>query len=361
MSAPRPAAVGMRALVTAAGLTGLLLVACIPISRPSPHPAEVQALRGGSPGRAAARFQPLPAGEVQAVLPGTGLYRIGPGDMLHVAVPKEAAFLRFGETSQGNVIGTSVKSNGKLYLPILGGVDAAGKTIVELQEELQAQVTEKFGVGTYVAVELIEHKSKRYYVLGDVAKPGVYPVDGQTTLLGGVALAQGLNKTAAVEEAYVIRGSKVLPVSLADILHRGDMSRNVVMEDGDLVFVPHGRDRKVYVVGEVLKPGIVPMERGRITLAEAVAAAGGVDARYADTNRISVFRGGWVRPERYTISTLDLWRFGEDIELVSGDRVVIEPTELASWGRAMALLFPYVQGTASLALSAATLSVAAND
>jgi polysaccharide export outer membrane protein len=190
-----------------------------------------------------------------------------------------------------------------------------------------------------------------------VARPGVFAVDGDTSLLEGVALAGGILETGDIEGAYVIRGAKLLPVSLGDILLRGDTSRNVYMQNGDLVYVPDKADWKVYVLGEVKRPGIVPMGGRGLSLADALAHVGGVDPLYADKNVIRVFRGSWQAPRAYTLSVEDVYRSGAGIALKPGDRIIVAPRGLANWNRAATLLLPFIQ----TALTATTVGVAVSD
>jgi len=319
----------------------LLLGACAtPKSRL--HPEAVQQLIADSPAPIGARFEPISHEERLQILGEDGEvpYRIGIGDGLRIT--GDTDFLKnFGETVGGEVLPSIVKPDGNLYLPELGAVPASGLTVVELQAELRKRLA-KYKENPFASADVVQHRSQKFYVLGAVNNPGVYPVDGTLTLLGSLGRAGGASEQADMEQAYIVRKSKILPISLADMISRGDMSRNITMRDGDLVFVPQRKAAKTYVVGEVKAPGPVPLVHGRLTLAAAVAAAGGLVAESADVNQVRIYRGGWNNPRVFTISAEDVYRYGEAIQLRSGDRIMVAPTSNASNARAAQLVLPYL-------------------
>ncbi len=200
-------------------------------------------------------------------------YRIGKNDILNIYVVDHPE-MSSQRVNIGEISGTVVQKDGFVYLPVAGKVQAAGFTVVEFAEHLRTTAA-SYIVAPEVSVEVLRYASQKFYVLGRVAKPGAFPVDGDTTLLEGLGFAGGTLPDGDLEGAYVLRGGQLLPISLADILLRGDVERNVLMRDRDVVFVPDSADKKVYVLGEVAKPSVVPIQRERITLAEALAAAGG--------------------------------------------------------------------------------------
>lgn len=293
---------------------------------------------------------------IETELPsGTEPYRLGPNDVLHVAVVGHPEFLNIAREATGEVVGRRVQTDGRIYLPRAGGLVAAGRTVPELSREI-AERLEKYFNEPQVTVEILRYGSQKFYVLGEVEKPGVFAVDGTATLLDGLARAGGVKDTGDLEGAYVIRAAKLLPVSLGDILLRGDTSRNVAMRDGDLVYVPDKADWKVYVLGEVKKPGIVPMTDRGLNLADAIAAAEDIDPLYADKNVIRIFRGSWQHPRMYTVSIEDLYRWGTSIRLRPGDRILVAPRGLANWSRAVQLLLPFAQTAVTAAATSAALT-----
>lgn len=280
-------------------------------------------------------------------------YRLGPNDVLHIVVAGHPEFT--GASRDGEVVGTRVQSDGRIYPLMLPGIPAAGRTVSQVRQSLQESL-KQYLKDPQVSVDILRYGSQKYYVLGHVNRPGVFPVDGTATLLDGVAQAGGIREDGDLEGAYVIRRGQLLPVSLGDILLRGDTSRNVPMVHGDLVYVPDKTDWKVYVLGEVRRPGVVPMGRKGLNLADALALAGDIDPLYADRADIRLFRGSWQRPRAYRISTEDIYRFGTSVMLKPGDRIIVAPRGLANYNRAVTLMLPFLQSAATAAAATAALS-----
>jgi polysaccharide export outer membrane protein len=280
-------------------------------------------------------------------------YRLGVNDVLHITVVGHPEFTGAGQRGEGQLVGTRVQKDGKIYPPMLTGIVAAGRTVPELRALLAEELAE-FIVKPQVSVEVLRYESQKFYVLGEVDGPGVFPVDGSTTLLEGLARAGGVRESGNLEGAYVIRDRKLLPISLADLLLRGDTSRNIYMAHGDLVYVPDKEDWKVYVLGEVRRPGIVPMNRSGLTLAEAFTFVGGIDPLFAKRSEVRLFRGGWQRPQAYRLSTEDIYAYGSSIRLRPGDRIIVAERGLATYSRIMTLLTPFLQtGVTAAAVSGA--------
>jgi polysaccharide export outer membrane protein len=278
-------------------------------------------------------------------------YRLGVNDVLHITVVGHPEFTGAGTRGEGQLVGTRIQKDGRIYPPMLEGIRAAGRTVPELRTDLQKALSE-FLVKPQVGVEVLRFESQRFYVLGEVDKPGVFQVDGSTTLLEGIAKAGGVLDSGNLEGGYVIRGRTLLPINLADLLLRGDTSRNVYMKHGDFVYVPDKEDWRVYMLGEVMEPGIVPMNRRGLNLAEALAAVGGINPLFAKKSEIRLFRGGWQRPQSYRLSTEDIYAYGTSIRLRPGDRIIVAPSGLATYSRVMTLLTPFLQtGVTAAAIS----------
>ncbi|MGE0192638.1 MAG: SLBB domain-containing protein [Planctomycetota bacterium] len=330
---------------------------------PARHPGDVRALMTESVEPHEAGFTAIGAAELNGIhLEDPGPYRLGIGDVVHVTVPGSVDFKGFGETSQGDIVGTRVKDDGNVYLPILRVVPAAGRTALELQEDVRQRLDAGPLKGALVSVDVIEHRSQTCYVFGQVAKPGAVAVDGRLTLRDAIGRAGGVDMAeAGLEEAYVVReGQHVLPVSLADVFYRAHPFGGLRLRQGDVVFVPHRRDRAshVYVLGEVNSPRAIEMRRGvgpageptpaRMTLADAIAEAGGLKRETADHDCVRIFRGTCGDVRAFTISAHEIWRYGEGILLHPGDRVLVAPTAEADYRRALEAAMPLLQGAGAL-------------
>lgn len=217
-------------------------------------------------------------------------YKIGVQDILEISL-----------FNQPDLSGRyTVETDGAFSFPLIGRVVAAGRTVEQLEETLQTRLLDGYFRNPRITVAVAEYKSQRVFVVGEVRSPGAYPLAAETSLIEILALA-GLTPTAS-GAAVVVRaggrtpagnGGEPLPADNADTirvnlrdLEGGDLSRNVLLRDGDTVFVP--RAEVVYVFGEVREPGSYPIQEG-MTVLQALSLAGG-STEFAALNRLTIMR-----------------------------------------------------------------------
>jgi polysaccharide export outer membrane protein len=158
-------------------------------------------------------------------------YRLGPGDQVLVSV--------WGEESLTRTV--IVRPDGKLSVPLIPEIDAAGRTVLELQRAITERLA-AFVQGPNVSVILTDPSSYKIYVVGQVAKPGVYQLKSPTTVLQAVALAGGLTEFASAGRTVVHRkgtaGRVTLRVRLDTILKQAVLEEDIQLEPDDVVLVP---------------------------------------------------------------------------------------------------------------------------
>jgi polysaccharide export outer membrane protein len=269
-------------------------------------------------------------------------YLIGANDVLNIVVLEHEEFSSPRDFNRG-VIGTVVKKDGHVYIPIVGKVQAEGHTVEEFHEILR-QALVPYVKEPHLSVDMLKYESQKFFVLGEVRQPGAYAVDGDTTLLEAIGLAKGITPDGNLERAYVVRGKALLPINLSDLLLKGDTTRNIYMQHHDLVYVPNAGDQTVYVIGEVKRPGSIQIRHGRLSLGQALAEVGGIIQVDAAEGRIKLIRGSWQEPTIYTLSYKQILEHGDRILLQPGDRVVVSPTGLTKLSRYMEQLLPFLQG-----------------
>ncbi|MCH7761276.1 polysaccharide biosynthesis/export family protein [candidate division TA06 bacterium] len=155
-------------------------------------------------------------------------YVIGPMDVLQIVVWKEPDLTRE----------VTVRLDGMITLPLLGDLQAAGRAPKQLAESLE-KALERYIEAPRVAVLVSRATSARFYVVGQVARSGEFPLSGSTTVLQGLALAGGFREFAKPKNIVVIRrDGTVIPFNFERIADGKDMSQNVVLEPGDTILVP---------------------------------------------------------------------------------------------------------------------------
>jgi polysaccharide export outer membrane protein len=219
----------------------------------------------------------------------------------------------------------TVTPGGKISVPLVGDMQAAGLTVSELTDRLTHLLAEKVKL-PQVTVTLREVNSYRVYFLGRVGKPGVQTSKSEVTLLQGLSMAGGIQGGADLSLAYVARGKERLPVDFVKLLHDGDLSQNITLEPDDTVVVPDNPSNVIYVTGEVKQPGMMPFlkERGWTAL-KAVVAAGGF-TQFAARGRAYLIREEAARRVAIPVDFNDLMRSSDpskDVPLGPGDILVV--------------------------------------
>jgi polysaccharide export outer membrane protein len=179
---------------------------------------------------------PVPADKpapVASAVPGIDplTYRVGPEDVLEISVWKE-------EGLKKEVL---VRPDGGLSYPLIGEVQAAGKTVLEVRGEI-AKRLEKFIPDPVVSVAILKIGSQRIYVVGKVQKPGEFPVGRYVDVLQALSMAGGLTTFADANAIRVMRreGDRqvILPFEYNRVVRGDKVEQNVQLRAGDVVVVP---------------------------------------------------------------------------------------------------------------------------
>ena len=185
---------------------------------------------------------------------------------------------------------------------------------------------------------------KEITLLGEFGGPGRYKVNIDTTLANVLSIGRGINReTADLYMAFVARNKQILPVNLKRLLDYADMSQNIIMEDGDIVFIPNVQEKKYYVLGEVTKPGVY-YYRDPVTVMEAISQGGGF-LTTAQRSQVVIVRGDINSPQVYEVDGLAMME-GKSLEkftLQKGDIVYIPRTLIADWNVFLTQLLPSFQ------------------
>jgi len=159
------------------------------------------------------------------------VYRIQPGDILEVSVWKEEALLR-------QVL---VRPDGGLSFPLVGDVQASGKSIVELQALITEHLT-KYIPDPVVTVSTQQLNGNKIYVIGKVTRPGEFVANRYMDVVQALSVAGGMTPYAAANKIKVLRRENgkltSIPFRYGDIEKGEDLEQNIILQSGDVVLVP---------------------------------------------------------------------------------------------------------------------------
>ncbi len=261
----------------------------VPIQTPTPLP-EPAATALGSAAAAAKIFgrAVFSGGSAQSQSVATGPvdagYRLGPGDQLTLVLTGgvELAYT------------LDVTREGFVVIPNVGQLFVSGLTLESLRNQLYDRLgrvysgVRRSGATTFFDVSLGRLRTNQISIIGDAVRPGAYQVSSVATVFNALYLAGGPSDLGSFRRVLVRRGGPVVSeVDLYDYLISGDASRDVRLDQGDIVFVPsHGPH--ITINGKVRRPGIYELKDGE-GMKDAITFAGGFEPD-AHVQRIQIDR-----------------------------------------------------------------------
>jgi len=218
---PRPI-LQLLGLILSLMLSGCASLGWSPFGRDAP-PAPTASTR-------ALKWGEAPGADLAAPAPDAA-YRIGPEDGLEIAVWRD-------DTLKSTVL---VRPDGGITFPLAGDMVVAGMTAAEVQTALTKRL-ERFLPDPVLTVTVLRVASYRVYVLGRVNRPGDYALGRRVDVLQALSLAGGLTPFAVEDEIRIIRRANgrnvALPFQYSRIRKGADLSQNITLQSGDVVFVP---------------------------------------------------------------------------------------------------------------------------
>ena len=159
-------------------------------------------------------------------------YKIGSGDVLEIVTWKEPDF------SRNDVL---VRTDGKISFPLLGDVQAAGRTPMDIKREIESGL-KAYVDNPIVTVTVKNPQSQKFYILGEVKKTGEYPLIKGLTVLQAFAVAGGFTDWASKKEIILLRREngkdKVYNINYKKIVNDKDFSQNIAIKTDDTIIVP---------------------------------------------------------------------------------------------------------------------------
>lgn len=191
-------------------------------------------------------------------------YILGTGDSVSIQV--------FGKENREMQL--TINRAGELVFPNLGPIRVAGLTFSELKSFVVNKIKQKI-IGVDVVVSLAELRSMRIFVLGDAYKPGPYTLSSLSSVTHAIFAAGGISDIGSLRNIQIKRRGKLIQkVDLYDLLIEGDSSSDILLQSGDVVFVPP-QGASVSVSGEVRRPAIYELNEND-NFDSVISMAGGL-------------------------------------------------------------------------------------
>jgi protein involved in polysaccharide export with SLBB domain len=246
---------------------------------------------------------------------------LGAGDTLNISL------FDIPDTARTEI---PVGPDGRITFLQASDVVAAGRTIDELRAKLDETLAKYYQNPHTIIVPATFH-SKKYFVLGAVTSAGVYTLERPMTVIEALARAGGLQtglsdqrtvEMADLGHSYLVRDGRHMPVDFERLFGHGDLTQNVALEPDDFLYFASAGANEIYVLGEVVSPGVL-LYAPRPTVLKAIAARGGFTDRSFKT-RVLVVRGSLNHPETFVVDTSAILKGKEpDFKLQPKDIVYV--------------------------------------
>jgi polysaccharide biosynthesis/export protein len=218
-------------------------------------------------------------------------YRLGPGDTLKITV--------FDHDELGSE--ARISQSGNITFPLLGQVQVAGLSTRETELLLARRLIDGgFVKQPQVSVLVSDYQSQKVSVMGQVSKPGQYPLDASKKVLDALALAGGVLNDTASDDVTLVRADGTRIVIDLQKLFDGDPAANLVVQDGDTVFVAHAP--QFYIYGQVQHPGQYKLVRNT-SISQAISIGGGLTPR--GTQRGAIVKRVDAKGKEHKVSVKD--------------------------------------------------------
>lgn len=275
------------------------------------------------------------------------LYRLSSGDILSIqlwAYPEITP--PFQDATNIKAVGYPIGSDGNLYLPLVGRVHAAGKTVSELNQILRTQFSHYLKTPD-VLVRVISYEGKRYFVNGQVMRSGQYTLNDQPiSIYTALGQAGGVNtETGDNTNIQLIRQGQTYHLNAVELEKQGLSLHNLLIQPNDTIFVNTKQNQKLYVMGESNKSQALTLRDQGMTLSDVLGESEGVNPYSASAARIFVMRTD-LNTKTSTIYHLNLSSLGNlalanQFQMQKNDIVYIDATGLTRWQRILNQIVPF--------------------
>src|SRR5690554_4039546 len=282
-------------------------------------------------------------------------YTVGRGDVLNITVWNHPELtIPAGSMRSPKEAGNWVHNDGSIFYPYIGRLQVDGLKITEIRELLAEKLAE-YIEEPQVDVTVAGFLSQRIYVTGEVKSPGIIPITNvPTSLIEAINASGGLTPESNWEDVTLLRNGQERQLSLRKLYQGDDTEQNILLQGNDVIHIARSDDNKVFVLGEVRQPKSYVIGRNGMTLAAALAEAGGLFEQTANASGVFVIRQASPESERVAdvfqlnVRNATALILADQFDLQQRDIIYVTAAPVARWNRVISQLLPSITGLYSI-------------
>ena len=275
------------------------------------------------------------------------IYKLSPGDVLSIqlwAYPEITPPIQ--DATNIKAVGYPIDPNGNVYLPLVGQIKVAGKTLADINQLLRNQFA-KYLKHPDVVVRVLSYEGRRYFVNGQVLRSGKFTLNDQPiSIYTALGQAGGVNpETGDNTNIQLIRQGQTYNLNVLTLEKQGLSLHNLLIQPNDTIFVNTKQNQKLYVMGESNKSQALPLRDQGMTLSDVLGESEGINPYSASAAKIYVMRTDLTTRHstiyHLNLSSLGNFSLANQFAMQKNDIVYIDATGLTRWQRIMNQIVPF--------------------
>ena len=275
------------------------------------------------------------------------IYKLSPGDVLSIqlwAYPEITPPIQ--DVTNIKAVGYPIDPNGNVYLPLVGQVRVAGKTLAETNRLFHNQFA-KYLKHPDVVVRVLSYEGRRYFVNGQVLRSGQFTLNDQPiSIYTALGQAGGVNpETGDNTNIQLIRQGQTYSLNALALEKEGLSLHNLLIQPNDTIFVNTRQNQKLYIMGESNKSQALALRDQGMTLGDVLGESEGINPYSANAAKIYIMRTD-LNTRYSTIYHLNLSSLGNlalanQFAMQKNDIVYIDASGLTRWQRIVNQIIPF--------------------
>jgi polysaccharide export outer membrane protein len=224
----------------------------------------------------------------------------------------------------------------------VGNIPVAGKTVSEVRTLLTRELS-KYFKKVKLDIRVLSFQSHRAAIVGEVKTPGIQSMtETPLTVAEAISRAGGVGPDADMSNVALARDGKLYKIDVLALYEKGSTTQNLLLKDGDVLNIPDRKDSKVLMMGEVGRQQALQINKGKMSLAQALAEAYGVDFNTSRPGEIYVIRPGDMNPEIFQLNaeSPDAMILADQFALQAHDTVFVGTAGVTQWSRVLNQILP---------------------